>query len=119
MTGGQQDTTSGLADANQVARSGGAKNAMLAHQELLDTISSADLGNLRDHLVVVVAAITTNDQEGALDTLRDGQENAGDEGLGVVGLLEHLDLLAKTRTKGNVRNELTWRGKSNTYVPGF
>lgn len=104
VTGSQQDTTSGLADADQVAGRGGTHNAMLAHQELLDTVGGTDLGNLGDHLSVVVTAITTNDEEGTLSTLGDRQKGASDEGLGVMGLLEDLDLLAKTRTGCIVRN---------------
>jgi hypothetical protein len=95
VTGGQQDTASSLADADEVASSGSAENAILAHQELLDTVGGTDLSDLGDHLGVVVTAITTNDEEGPLNTLGNGEENTSDEGLGVVGLLEDLDLLAK------------------------
>lgn len=100
MTGSEQNTTSSLANADQVASSGGGENAILAHQELLDTIGGTDLGDLGDDFRVVVTAIATNDQEGVLDTLGDGEEDASNEGLGVVGLLENLDLLAKTRARG-------------------
>lgn len=99
MTGSQQDTTSGLANTDQVASSRCAKNAILSDQELLDAIGGTDLGNLGDHLRVVVTAITTNDEERVFDTLGDRQQNAGNEGFGVMGLLEDLDLLAKTRTE--------------------
>lgn len=99
VTGSQQDTTSCLAHTNQVASSRSAQNTILADQQLLDTVGRTDLRNLRDHLGVIVATITTDNQERILGTLGDRQENAGDEGLGVVGLLEDLDLLAKTRTE--------------------
>jgi hypothetical protein len=98
VTGGQQDTTSGLTNADQVACSGGAENAILADQQLLNTVGSADLGDLGDHLRVVVATITTNDDGCILGAFGNGEEDAGNEGLGIVGLLEDLDLLAKTRT---------------------
>ena len=98
MTGGQQDTTGRLAHANQIAGRGGTHDTILADQQLLDTIGGGDLGDLVDHLIVVVTAITTNDEERALDTLRNGQENTRNEGFGVVGLLEDLDLLAEART---------------------
>jgi hypothetical protein len=51
-----------------------------------------------DHFIVVITAITTNDEERVLNTLWNGQENARNEGFRVVGLLEDLDLLAETRT---------------------
>ena len=95
MTGGQQDTASSLSHADEVASSGSAENAILSHQDLLDTVGGTDLCDLGDHLGVVVTAIATNDEEGTFNTLGDGEENASDEGLGVVRLLEDLDLLAK------------------------
>lgn len=119
MTGSQQDTTSSLAHANQVTSRRSAENAILADQQLLDAVGRADLGNLGDHLAVVVATITTNDQESILGTLGNRQENTGDEGLGVVGLLEDLDLLAKTRTGGAISKAIEGKITINTYVPGF
>jgi hypothetical protein len=84
VTGSQQDTTGSLSHTDQVAGGGGTEDAILADQELLDAIRSTDFGNLLDNLGVVVA-------------LRDGKQDAGDESFGVVGLLEDLDPLAKTR----------------------
>ena len=97
MRGGQQDTTSGLANADDMAGSGSAEDAVLANNELLDTVCGTDLCNDLSDLRVPVAAITTNDEGGALDALRDGEQDAGDERLGVVLALEDLDLLTKTR----------------------
>ena len=97
MTGSQEDTTGSLTLADEVASSGGTEDAVLADQQLLDTIGSTDLSDLLDDLSVVVTTITTNDEESSLSTLGDGEDDAGDEGLGVVGLLEDLDLLTKTR----------------------
>lgn len=71
MTGSQQDTTSCLSHADQVASRRSTQNTVLAYQELLDTIGGANLGNLGDNLGVVKATITTNDQERVLHTLRD------------------------------------------------
>lgn len=119
VTGSQQNTTGSLANADQVARSGGGENAILAHQELLDTVGGTDLGDLGDDLRVVVTAITANDEEGILDTLGDGEEDAGNEGLGVVVLLEDLDLLAKTRARGVLEERPREVKRGMTYVPGF
>ena len=98
VTGSQQDTTRGFAHTDQVAGRGGTQNTILAHQQLLDTVGGADLGNLGNYLGVVVATITTNDEESVLGTFGNRKKNTGDEGLGVMGLLKDLDLLAETRT---------------------
>jgi hypothetical protein len=44
---------------------------MLSNQELLHAISGTDLCDLGDNLRVVVTAVATNDEEGALNTLWD------------------------------------------------
>lgn len=95
VAGGQQNTTSGLPHTDQVAGRGGTQDAILTHDELLDTIGGTDLRNLLDNLGVVVAAITGNDKGSTLSTLRNRQEDTGDEGLGIAGLLEDLDLLTE------------------------
>jgi hypothetical protein len=69
-----------------VAGGRGGHYAVLADQELLDAVCGTDLCNDLGDLGVVVAAITFGD----------GVEDGGNEVLGVVGLLEDLDLLAKT-----------------------
>jgi hypothetical protein len=102
VTGGQENTTSCLSHTDQVAGRRSTHDTILADQQLLDTVGGTDLGDLGDHLRVVKTTITTNDQEGVLNALGNGQENAGDKGLGVVGLLEDLDLLAKTRAAEDV-----------------
>ena len=81
MRSGQQDTTSGLADANDVRGSRGTEDAILADDELLDAVSGTNLCNGLGDLGVPVATVTTNDESGVLDTLGDGKENAGNEGL--------------------------------------
>jgi hypothetical protein len=109
VTGGQQNTTRGLAHANQVAGRGGTHDTILADQQLLDTVGGGDLSDLVDHFIVVVTAIATNDEEGVLDTLGNGQEDTRNEGFGVVRLLEDLDLLAETRTAQSGGNQLAFK----------
>lgn len=46
-----------------MASSRGRQNTVLADEELLDTIGSADLGNQLDDLGVPVAAITADDEK--------------------------------------------------------
>lgn len=91
---------------------------MLSNQELLHAISGTDLCDLGDNFGVVVTAITTNDEEGTLNALRDREKNASNEGFGVVGLLEDLDLLAKTGAGGKLAGS-SIAGQRATYVPGF
>ena len=79
-----------------MASSGSAEKAALAYHELLHTVCSCDLSNQLDDLGVVVASITADDETRAFSALRDGKEDARDECLGVVGLLEHGDFLSKT-----------------------
>jgi hypothetical protein len=57
-------------------------------------------------------------------TLWDGEQNAGNEGLAIVRLLEDSDLLAEARTVEDmsvVSSEAirAWWGLVMTYVPGF
>lgn len=95
---GKKDTAGGLLDADDVGSGWGAEDAVLANDQLLDTVSSTDLCNQLRDLGVVVSAIATDNEEGAIDALWDGEQDRGDEGLRVVVLLEDLDLLAETRT---------------------
>lgn len=98
MTGSQQDTTSRLVDTDEMTGGRRAHDAILADQELLDAIGSTNLSNGLSDLRVPVTAITTNDEERALDAFGNRQEDAGNKSLRVVLLLENLDLLAETRT---------------------
>ena len=61
--------------------SGGTEDAILADDELLDAVSGTNLCNGLGDLGVPVATVTTNDESGVLDTLGNGKENAGNEGL--------------------------------------
>jgi hypothetical protein len=80
-----------------MASRGRAENAALADDELADAVGSGDLGDELGDLRVPVTAISANDKSAILDTFGDGQEDAGDEGLAVVWLLEDLDFLAQAR----------------------
>ena len=99
MTSRQEDATGGLPLANEIAGSRGTEDAVLAYDELLHTIGGTDLGDLLNDVGVVVATIATNDEESVLSALRDGEEDTGKEGLGVVLLLEDLDLLSQARAE--------------------
>jgi hypothetical protein len=88
MARGQQDAAGGLPFANHMAGSRRAQPPLLADEQLLHAIGGTDLRDGLDDLGVVVAAITTNDQARSLRTLRDGQEDACDEGFQVIRLLE-------------------------------
>jgi hypothetical protein len=80
-----------------MASGGRAENAALADDELADAVGGTDLGDELGDLRVPVAAVAANDQSAVLDALGDGEEDAGDEGLAVVWLLEDPDLLAQAR----------------------
>jgi hypothetical protein len=81
VRGSQQDTTSGLADADDVRGSRGTEDAVLTNDELLDTVCGTNLCNGLGDLGVPVTTVTTNDEGGVLDALRDGEEDAGNKGL--------------------------------------
>lgn len=81
-----------------MAGSWGTKYAILADDELLNTVRGTDLGNELGDLWIPVATISTDDKSRALYALGDGEQDAGNEGLGVVVLLKDLDLLTETRT---------------------
>ena len=96
VTGCEEDATGCLPNTDDMAGSRSTENAILADEQLLDTICSPNLCNKLDDLWVPVSAVTTNDKEGTLYTFRDGQENGGDEGFAVMILLEDGDLFAKS-----------------------
>lgn len=98
VAGSEEDATGRLSYPDDVTGGRCAHDSILADQELLDAIGSAHLGDGLGDLGVPVTAITTDDEEGAVGALRDGLEDAGNKRLGVVLLLEDLDLLAETRT---------------------
>ena len=73
-----------------------AQNAVLSNQKLLHAICGSDFCNQLYYLWVVVSPIASDNQKAAVNSLGDGQENAGDKGLGIVGLLKHCNFLAET-----------------------
>jgi hypothetical protein len=81
VAGSQEDAARRLADADEVTGSRCAHDTILADQELLDAVGSANLGDGLGDFGVPVAAITTNDEERALDAFRDGLEDTGNKGL--------------------------------------
>lgn len=81
VAGSQEDTARCLSDSDEMAGRGRAHDAILADQQLLDTVRSTNLGNGLGDFRVPVAAITAHDEERALDTLGDGLEDAGDKRL--------------------------------------
>jgi len=74
-----------------------AENAVLSIYQLLDAIRSTNLGNQLHYLWVVIASITTNDQEGPLHAFWDREQDRCSEGLRVMRLLKDGDLLAQAR----------------------
>jgi len=97
VTGCEEDTTSCLAFPDQMTGGRRAHDTVLSKQQLLDTVGSTDLCDQLHDLGVPVAPISSDNKVAVLDTFWDGKKNAGDECLGVVILLEDLDLLAKPR----------------------
>ena len=70
-----------------------AENAILPDYQLLYAICCTNLRNQLDEVRVVESSISCDDEEAALDTLWNREENACDEGLAVVGLLKDASLL--------------------------
>lgn len=68
----------------------------MSDDKLLHSVRSSDLRNDLCDLWIPESAITTNNQCAALDAFGNGEKSCCDERLGVVSLLEDLDLLTKT-----------------------
>ena len=81
VAGSEEDTTRRLAYPDDVTGGGRAHDAVLADEKLLDAIGSAHLGDSLGDLGVPVTAITTNDEERALNAFWDGLQDASNEGL--------------------------------------
>lgn len=73
VRGGQEDTASGLLDADDMRGSGSGKDAILSNDEFLHTVCGTNLSNDLGDLGVPVATITANDEERVLDTLGNGE----------------------------------------------
>lgn len=95
VAGCEEYSTCCFPDADDMARCWCRHDAILPDQELLHAICCTDLRNQLHDFWVPVATITTNDEEGAIGTFGDGEEDGGNEVFGVVLLLEDLDLLSK------------------------
>lgn len=95
MAGSEENSTGGLSLPDDVAGRRCAENAITAHEDLLHAIRGSNLGDQLDDLGVVVTAVTANDEEGIFGAFGNGLEEGCDEVLGVVLLLEDLDLLAE------------------------
>lgn len=63
VAGSQKNTASGLPLADDMAGSRCGQNAVLADEQLLDTVCGTDLCDQLDDLGVPVPAVTTNNQE--------------------------------------------------------
>lgn len=63
VAGSQKNTASGLPLADDMAGSRCGQDAVLADEQLLDTVCGTDLCDQLDDLGVPVPAITTNNQE--------------------------------------------------------
>lgn len=99
MTSRQQDPSRRTPLADNMASSRRAQDAILSNHQLLHAIRSSDLGNCLDGCGIVVSAIAADDKERALYALWDGEEDACDEGFGVVRLLEDSDAFAETGSR--------------------
>lgn len=96
MTCSEQNATSCFSLPDNVTGSWCTQDSILSNQKLLDTICRANLSYQLHDFWVVEASISPNDQKATLRTLGNREEDTGDEGFAIVGLLEDGDLLSKT-----------------------
>lgn len=96
VTGSEQDSTSCFPLTDDMAGSWCTENPMLSDNKLFDPISGSNLCDELNDLRIPESPISTNHQCSIFRALGDGEKDRCDEGFGVVGLLEHSDLLAKT-----------------------
>lgn len=152
MASREQDATGSLALADDMAGGRRGEDAVLAYQELFDAVCSADVCNQLNDLGVPIPAVASDDEECiwpsgesplagwaqggrgedipgelTLGALGNGQQDARDEALAVVWLLEDGDLLPEP---GSVMRQQMYLLKSfrvrtmdgigpSTNVPGF
>ena len=98
---GQDDTTGALfvVRSDDVGGSWRGEDTVVADNEFANAVGGANGSDQLDDFVVIVAAIATNDQSGALGTFWDGFHDGLDEVFGVVGLFhEDLGLLSQARS---------------------
>lgn len=65
VTGSQENTTSSLSLADDMASSWCGQNTVLADEELLDAVSGTNLGDQLNDFGVPETTVTTNDEERA------------------------------------------------------
>lgn len=70
MASGQKDTSSSLAQTDDMTGSRSGEDTVLTDKELLDTVGGTNLGNELDHFGVVVATIATDDEKRAYQFIR-------------------------------------------------
>jgi hypothetical protein len=80
VAGRQQNTAGSFPYPDDVAGCRCAEDAILTDEQLLDTVGGTNLRNQLSDLRVPVAAVSANDEGRALNALRDGLKDAGDEG---------------------------------------
>lgn len=102
MARSKQDPTCGTSLPDNMAGGWGAQYAVLANDQFLNTVRGSNASNQLDGLRIVETSISTDNEERILGALWDGLEDAGNEGFGIVRLLEDSDLLAKTRSRDKV-----------------
>lgn len=96
MTSREQDTTRSLSFPDDMTGSRCAQYAILPNQQLFHSICSTNLSDQLHHLRVIETSISSYDQEATLCAFGDGEEDACNERLAVVGLLEDGNLLSKS-----------------------
>ena len=88
MASSEQNAPGCLSYSDDMASSRRAENAVLPNNQLLDPICCTNLRDQLDQFWVVEAAISSDDESAALDTLRNREENASNERFAVMGLLK-------------------------------
>jgi hypothetical protein len=106
MACSQQNASSGFPYANYMTGSRSAEDAIVSDYQLIGTIRSADFGNQLCDFGVPVSSISSNDKCAPFYAFRDGEKDAGNETLAVVGLLEDFDFLSEAGAEKAVRISL-------------
>ena len=84
MAGSEKNASSSLSLSNDMTCSRRAQDPILSNQKLLHTIRGPNSRNELYGFWVIKSPIASNHQKAALDSLGDRQEDAGDEGLGII-----------------------------------
>ena len=75
MTGGEEDPTRCFSLADDMTGSRSAEDAILANDKFLDTIRSTNLCNQLNDFGIPETSISSNDQDGSLSTLWNGEKD--------------------------------------------